>query len=61
MIEQVRMTPLCSKLSQNGWFAMNASGVADVLMSLFVFYTVITVHNLLIFAPNRLQNTRNGH
>jgi hypothetical protein len=30
------------------------------LTSLFVFYTAITVHNLLIFAPNRLQNTQNA-
>jgi hypothetical protein len=30
-------------------------------MSPFAFYTVITAHNLLIFAPNRLQNTQNSH
>jgi hypothetical protein len=30
-------------------------------MSLFVFYIVITVHNLLTFAPNLLQNIENGH
>jgi hypothetical protein len=32
-----------------------ASEAAEALMSLFVFYTVITVYNLLILAPNHLQ------
>ena len=32
-----------------------ASEAAEALMSLFVFYTVITVYNLLILTPNRLQ------
>jgi hypothetical protein len=27
-------------------------------MNLSIFYTVITVHHLLIFAPHRLQNTQ---
>ena len=30
-------------------------------MSPFAFYTVITAHNLLIFAPNCLWNTQNSH
>jgi hypothetical protein len=27
----------------------------------FTFYTVITVHNLLVFTPNRFQNTQNSY
>jgi hypothetical protein len=38
-----------------------ASRAAEALMSLFVFYIVIIVHTLLIFAPNVLQNIQNGH
>jgi hypothetical protein len=38
-----------------------ASKAAEALMSLFVFYIVITVHNLLTLAPHLLQNIENGH
>jgi hypothetical protein len=38
-----------------------ANEVAEALMSLFVFYTIIIAHNLLIFAPNRLWNSQNSY
>ena len=38
-----------------------ANEVAEALMGPFVFYTVITALNLLIFAPNRLRSTQNSH
>jgi hypothetical protein len=35
----------------------SVSEVAEALVSLFVFYTVITAHNLFIFALDRPWNT----
>jgi hypothetical protein len=38
-----------------------ANEVAEALMSLFVFYTVSTAHNLVLFAPKRIRNAQNSH
>ena len=38
-----------------------ANEVAEALMSLFVFYTVSTAHNLVMFAPKRIRNAQNSH